>query len=184
MSVRTALFASVVGLSLAACGGGITVNTDYDPAAGPAMAAYKTYSWLPSTQHQGDQLTSARIKGAVDNQLAAKGFRKIEGDAADFRVTYILALEGKVDYTTTTSGTGYGYGGWYGRGGIGMTSSRTTATEWTQGTLAIDIIDGKKSEMVFRSVGQAEVTPDLTPAERSERVNEAVLEMLRDFPPK
>ena len=180
MNVRSAFVVAMVGLSLAACGGGMRVNTDYDPAAGPAITGYRTWSWLPATAHPGDRLTAAGIRGAIDNQLASKGFTKVEGDSADFRVSYTLAYYGKVEYNVVNPW--YGYGAWYGdRMGVGNSRSNT---EWDQGTLAIDIVDGKKGELVYRTVGQAEITSDLSPKDRIERVNRAVIALLKSFPPR
>lgn len=180
MNVRRAFVLAMVGGSLTACGGGLRANTDYDPASGPAMTAYRTWSWLPATAHTGDRLTAAGIRGAIDNQLAAKGFTKVEGDDADFRVSYILADEGMVEYNVVNPW--YGYGAWYGaRMGVGSSRSSTV---WDEGTLAIDIVDGKKGELVYRTVGQAEITTDLSPADRIERVNKAVIALLESFPPR
>ena len=65
-----------------------------------------------------------------------------------------------------------------------MSTSRTTAYNWTQGTLVLDIVDGKSNEMVYRATAEAEVNQDLSPAERQTRVNEAAVRMLEKFPPK
>ncbi len=180
MSVRRAFGLAMVGLSLAACGGGMSANTAYDPAAGPVMTAYRTWAWLPASAHPGDRLTAAGIRGAIDNQLAARGFTKVEGDDADFRVSYILADAGRVEYNVVNPW--YGYGAWYGaRMGAGNPGSNT---QWDQGTLAIDIVDGRRGELVYRAVGQAEITTDLSPANRIERVNTAVIALLKSFPPR
>ena len=65
-----------------------------------------------------------------------------------------------------------------------MSTSRTTAYNWQQGTLVLDIVDGKSNEMVYRSTAQAEVDQDLSPTERQTRLNAGALKMLEKFPPK
>lgn len=180
MNRGTALLAAV---ALTACGGGVSVKTDYDPSAVQAMAAYKTYSWAPAKQQQSlSEITRQRIVSAVDAALAAKGLQKV-ASGGDFQVAYVAAATQQTDYNTTSNYYGYGYGRWYG-GGMGGVSSHTTATNWTQGTLALDIVDGKKNEMVYRAVAQAEVDQDLSPAERQTRINAAAVKMLANFPPK
>jgi len=180
MTRGTVLLAAV---ALSACGGGITVKSDFDPAAAPAMRAYKTYSWAPSKRDQTvSQINAQRIHTAVDAALAAKGFQKVPS-GGDFMVAYIATTAQQTDYTTTNDYYGYGWGRWYGAGG-GMSTSRTTAYNWTQGTLVLDIVDGKSNEMVYRATAEAEVNQDLSPAERQTRLNGAAVQMLEKFPPK
>ncbi len=88
-----------------------------------------------------------------------------------------------MDYQTIYDDYGYGWGR-YGRFGIGTTTSRTTTTEWEEGTLLIDIIDGRNTELMWRSVGQAKLSEQRrTPEEAQERANEVAAKMLADFPP-
>ena len=68
--------ATVILLALAAaCGGGIAVNTDYDPQASPRMDAWKAWSWLPDP---GGQDTG------VDSTLAQLVGLEIESHTGDF----------------------------------------------------------------------------------------------------
>ena len=76
----------------------------------------------------------------------------------------------------------------YGRGRpamvMGTTRSRTTAREWEEGTLIIDIIEGSGEDLIWRSVGQAKLSQSTLPPEDAQaRFNEVVMEMLADFPP-
>lgn len=181
MNRTTALLTAV---ALSACGSGVSVKSDYDPSAVQAMNAYKTYSWAPSKRTQDvTSLNAQRIQAAVDAALSAKGLQKAAAGTGDFLVAYIVSTSQQTDYSTTSDYYGYGWGRWYGAGG-GMSTSRTTAYNWTQGTLVLDIVDGKSNEMVYRATAEAEVNQDLSPAERQTRVNEAVVRMLEKFPPK
>jgi hypothetical protein len=169
-------------LALTACGGGIDVKSDYDPAAVQAMNSYKTYSWATAKRDQTvSNLNAQRIVEAVDNALKTKGFTK-QASGGDFQVAFIATTAQQTDYSTTNDYYGYGWGRWY--GGAGMSTSRTTAYNWTQGTLVLDIVDGKSNEMVYRATAQAEVDQDLTPTERQARLNAGALKMLEKFPPK
>ncbi len=174
--------AVLTAMALSACGGGVSVKSDFDPAAAPAMRAYKTYTWAVQKRDQNiNNLAKQRITTAVDAALVAKGYTKA-ASGGDFLVAYIASTSQQTDYTTTSDYYGYGWGRWY--GGMGATTSRTTATNWTQGTLVIDIVDGKSNEMVFRTTGQAEIDQDMTPDERQARLNAAAVQMLANFPPK
>ena len=177
---RSSLVLAAVVLS--ACGGGVSVKTDFNPEAAAAMNAYKTYSWATIKRDQGvTPLNRDRIIAAVDAALASKGFQK-QATGGDFQVAFIASMQQQTDYTTTSDYYGYGYGRWYGGGG--MSTSRTTAYNWTQGTLVLDIVDGKSNELVYRSTAEAEVDQDLSPAERQTRLNSGALKMLEKFPPK
>jgi hypothetical protein len=169
-------------MALSACGGGIDIKTDYNPEAVQAMNAYKTYSWATAKRDQTvSNLNAQRIVSAIDAALSSKGFQKVES-GGDFLVAFMATTAQQTDYTTTNDYYGYGWGRWYGGGG--MSTSRTTAYNWTQGTLVLDIVDGKTNEMVYRSTAQAEVDQDLAPAERQTRLNQGALRMLEKFPPK
>ena len=170
-------------LALTACGGGIDIKSDYDPAAVQAMNSYKTYSWATAKRDQTiSTLNAQRIHDAIDNALKTKGFTKVES-GGDFQVAFIATTAQQTDYTTTNDYYGYGWGRWYGAGG-GMSTSRTTAYNWQQGTLVLDIVDAKTNQMVYRSTAQAEVDQDLSPTERQTRLNTGALKMLEKFPPK
>src|ERR1700716_786961 len=55
---------------------GAEVHTDYDHAAD--FAKYKTYSWI--NIKAGDPLWTDRIARAIDNELTAKGWSKVDSD--------------------------------------------------------------------------------------------------------
>ena len=169
-------------VALAGCAG-VSYNYDFDP--GIDFAGYQTYVWVQPSQDLGqnprgvDQLIERRIMAAVDDQMSAKGYRKIERGQPDFAVNFLLTTQQNVNYTTYYSGWGY-RGGWYG----GMGSSHTTATEWTEGTLILDIFDAGAKELVWRGTATAELQEVRSPEERERRINEVVGKMLERYPPQ
>jgi hypothetical protein len=150
-----------------------------------------TYAWFqlapqpdrgePPTQ--ANAIVAGRIHRAVDQALAAKGFSKAEVGKADFMVTYALVLRPRLVMVHTGwaypfggwGWGGWGWGGWGGWGG-GWTSSRT----FTEGTLVVDILDGKNRQLVWRGVADGAFT---RPNPSDERVARVVARVLRDFPP-
>ncbi len=173
---------------LAGCGGGLKVDTDYDPQAD--FASMRTYQWAQRTPTGDDDprvfnaITEGRVKTAVNNALQAKGFREVSS-SPDVYVAWHGAIEGKMSYQTINDNYGYGWGR-YGAGGWGMgtSTSRTTTQEWDEGMLLIDFIDAGTEELVFRTVGQAKLSEARrTPQEAQEKANEVVAKMLADFPP-
>ena len=65
-------------------------------------------------------------------------------------------------------------------GGVG--TSRTTATEYTVGTLIIDFYDARQRELVWRGSGEGKVNQARDPEESQERINQVVTLILQDFP--
>ena len=174
---------SVLALTLAcrACSG-IRVTTDYDPSAD--FTRLRSYAWLDEQSGvQGDRadvtsLLDRRVRRSVDTELQKKGLSSVARAGADALVTYHLGVETKLDVNTID--TGYGYGrGWY-RGGV---STHTTVTEYQEGTLLIDLVDPKAKQLIWRGSGQARVRRSSTPEEREQRIDEAVAEILKSFPP-
>lgn len=176
-----AILPLALGLGLAACSG-ISYNHDFDPQTD--FAAFETYVWAQPSPDAGQnprgvsELVERRVIAALDEQLAAKGYRKIERGQPDFVVNFIVTTQQKVDYTTYYTGWGY-YGGWYG----GMSTAQTQAREWTEGTMIVDLFDADDKSLVWRGWAQGTIEPNLPPEERNRRINNVVSKLMEKFPP-
>ena len=108
-------------------------------------------------------------------------------DDADAVVGWQLTTEQRSSFQTVSTGWGgygYGWGGWYGGAGMGMSSSRTTERRYEVGSLAIGIFDVKREEMIFTSTGSKTLSSGtLSPEESQKEIDEAVAEILEEFPP-
>jgi hypothetical protein len=113
----TVLFLALLGTVLAQ-----QVKTDFDHQAN--FSQYKTYTW--QTIKPANSLWEARIKSAIDAQLAAKGWTQVDsgGDVA------IVAMA--TSHTERTLQTFYdGMGGgwrWRGFGGMGEATTMDTVS--------------------------------------------------------
>jgi hypothetical protein len=119
------------------------VNTEESNAANPMMAD--------------------RIEALIKQKLKEGGATEVT-ENPDIYVTYHITTEQQTSYTTSSFGYGGYYGGWggygrYGYGGYGpnMTSSTTTAHNYTEGTLIIDAYDGAEKKMIWRATGTVTV---------------------------
>jgi hypothetical protein len=180
----TAAFA----VTLAACSG-LTVNSDFDPAAN--FGAFQTFEWLPDSESDAaglaqDPLVDRRIRAAIDTDLQSKGFRRLD-DGADFAVGYQLSTREDVSYTTMHSGWsthGYGWGYWGPRTGVGISSSTTRRNVTTVGQLLIGIFDEESREMVWRGSGEKSLSNrQMSPQEMQEEINDIVSRIMETFPP-
>src|SRR5437763_16818332 len=110
--VCTLFILAVVGAGLAQ-----HVKTDFDHQAN--FNQYKTYSWQEIKP--ANSLWDDRIKNAVDAQLAAKGWTKVDS-GGDVAVVAIKTTQ--TERTLQTFYDGFG-GGWRWRGFGGFDSSTT-----------------------------------------------------------
>ena len=149
------------------------VQTDFDHKAN--FTQYKTYSWQQIKP--ADSLWDARIKDAVDAQLAAKGWTQVES-GGDVAIVGIKTTQ--TQRTLQTFYDGFG-GGWRWRGFGGMGESTTTEQDYKEGTLVVDLYDAKTKQLVWR--GSAEDTISDKAEKNEKNLDKAVAKMFKDFPP-
>ena len=112
-----------------------------------------------------DDLTDRQIKATFDAELVKKGLSKSDSDSADRLVGYQAAISTEKEVTSYDTGWGYGPGWRYGYGAPGISTS-TTSTLYV-GTLAVDMYDPGKKQLVWR--GTATKTLDEKPSRTSAR---------------
>lgn len=175
-----ALALTVIGCS------SMRIQSDFDPEAAPNFGAYGTYAWLPHPQggdvRINNELTARRISGAVDRELAAKGYQKQDSGSPSFKIGYHAAVEGRMEAESMNTYYGYGWGRWGGWGGMAVGTDYVR--EYDEGMLILDIVDGKSGELVWRGTAEAEVDMMADPQQRQEKINTAVRKILERFPPQ
>jgi len=177
--MKRLLFLTIVVITAISCST-IKISSDFDRTAG--FSGYKTYSFtqealtLPITD-----LNRNRLLKAVENELAAKGFTKSDSNPD---VMIDLKLKGEQKQTATATNTGgYGYGYRYGWSG-GFSTTTINYDTYVDGTLFIDMIDAKKSQLVWQGRGTATLDPDASEAKREKNINYAVKQIFTKYPPK
>jgi hypothetical protein len=165
----------IAALFLAGCST-ISVNQDYDPAYD--FSKLKTFGFIPITEEAGiDQLNATRLGDAIKANLTAKGYTLSEN--SDFGIALFFTKDTK----TSIQSTGYGYGYGYGYRGYGGMGGSTYVTQYEEGTLVIDFVDMAKQELVWRGVGTGALSDSPSVEERTENINNAVSQILAQFPP-
>jgi hypothetical protein len=147
------------------------VTTDYDHKVD--FGRYHTYSWIGV--RAGNSLWQDRIMAAIDNDLAAKGWTKVAsgGDAA----VSAFGRTREQDTLRTFYDTfpGWGWSGWGG-------GTATTYTDRsTIGALTVDIFDANSKRLIWR--GMATDTLSDKPEKNREKLEKAVEDMFKKFPP-
>ncbi len=167
----------------------VRTQVDYDPGAD--FSAWRTYAWYPSgPATTGDlrldsPLLHRRIVDAVDRNLEAFDFARLEQGEPDFYVNFHLSTERHLDvwtmnrvYAPGPRGAGWGRSGW---GGAGW--SETVVDEYEEGTLVIDLVDVASRQLVWRGAGTRLLTRAMRQEQLTRQVNETVDEILAAFPP-
>ena len=170
LAIGTAVLAAAAGLLFA------SVRTDYDHKAD--FAKYHTYSWIGV--RAGNGLWQERITSAVDNALQAKGWQKVPS-GGDASVSAMGQTSEKDTMETFYDGfPGWGWrAGWWG-GGMGM--SQTEVIPERVGNLTVDIFDSQSKQLIFR--GESSETITGKPDKNEKKLDSAVMDMFKKFPPK
>jgi hypothetical protein len=166
----------------------VKVVADYDMKTD--FTQYKTFAFYKKgiDKAQISDLDKRRILKAVEAELMAKGFTKSE--TPDLLVNIFTKSQKKVDiYNNNFYGAGfYGaglYGGWYGGWypwyygpNYGMQIS-----EYTEGTLFIDLIDAHKKELAWQGIGSGGLSTSGNVPKKEERIKEFVNQIMAQYPP-
>jgi hypothetical protein len=153
---------------------------DYDKSASFGM--YRTYALKDGTP-AGQQLIDQRIVAAIEAQLAAKGMKR-DDTTPDVFVVYHVAFDQQKDISSYSSGPMYGGYGWGYGGGWGSTTTDVRVREILIGTLAVDMVDSSRKQMVWRGLGTKEIDTGAKPDKRDKNINKAVEKIFKNYPPK
>jgi hypothetical protein len=171
----------LLGIAAVSACSSITTNADYDQAAN--FSSYKTYAWK-NVEPMQNQIVEDRIHASIDRTLASKGLTKVESNPDLWVVTHArLSKETQIN----TYNTGWGYGGWGGYGwgawGGGAGMSTSTVNEIPVGNLVVDLVDARKSQMVWRGQASKTLDPGASPETKQKNIDEAITKMFAPYPP-
>jgi hypothetical protein len=164
------------------------VSQDWNPEVD--FASYDTFALLEeeTPRPESQAFFAARVERALETVMEEKGLRLTDSNP-DLLISWDAATEGQMSVSTYgTSYYGGGYRGRYGRGrygwggGVGYGTTTTRVNQWDEGTLVIEIIDPEIEELVYTASGQAELTENQSPEQRTERINQGVARILRQYP--
>jgi hypothetical protein len=148
-------------LLLGACASGPTIIANHDPNAD--FSAYKTFSFIDplSTDRAGASgVLSGFLIKATSAELEARGMKRGWPDP-DLLIDFVVSAQQTIQSRSQPSSSATmhrgrgGYGTW---SGYSMSMSTTTATQKTEGTVAIDVIDRKRKQIVWEAAATGRVT--------------------------
>jgi hypothetical protein len=155
--------ASLAALLLVAFAGcasnGIQTSTSFDPLT--TFPSQATFVWddaanrLPADERIAQLDLDPMIRQAAEEAFAARGYRRVASEPADYRLSYEI-----------------GENRWHGPEG-------TTSVV----SISLQLADATSRRRVWLGFGRAEVQQGLTRDERARRLRSAFDELLASFPP-
>jgi hypothetical protein len=181
-SLRIVVAAALVSM-FAACATTFETHADHDRKQN--FGTYRTFAWISDQpmmtapgEARASPLNQRRIEEAIEKEFTAKGFRKVaERDTADFVVSYTVGARDRLDVQSyPTPYRGPWLWGWpYFGHDVDVTSYR-------EGTLAIDVFDGKTHQPVWHGWASRRIS-DADVKNAAELIPPAVASILKKFPP-
>ncbi len=166
-----------IAITVLLAGLGSAQDVQYNFDQQTDFSRFHTYKWidLPGGQKVGD-LLAKDIRRAFDAALAKKGLAETEAETADLNVGYQVA----VNQEKQLVGHGWGYGpGW--RRGPGMTTATTETI--LVGSVALDMYDVSRRQLVWRGIVTKAVDPNARPETRRKNLTKAFEKLLKNYPP-
>ena len=179
--LRLTRLAAVVMFMLALGGCATTMTVSSHVARGLDFTQYGTYDWGPADalpagdpRLDGKPFFHDRVQGAVERQLAARGFERSTSATPDLLIHYHASITQRIDVNRVDREHGYCYG----------ENCSVRVFEFETGTLVLDMVDTRTNRVIWRGWVQDSLQGLLDNPDRMARtINEAVRRMLEKFPP-
>ncbi|MGA9852515.1 MAG: DUF4136 domain-containing protein [Gammaproteobacteria bacterium] len=176
------LLLAALAMLLAACAPRVYV--DHDDTA--RFSNLRTFAWISPPMGPvnnpilDSQILEERVQRAVVANLASRGYVQTTPDQSpDFIVTYHTVSKQKLESSGTSFSVGVGGFYPYGFGSVFMPVGNTVQSR-EQGTLMLDIINGRSKRLVWRGWTKDWISQDNY---SDKAVSEDVQKILAKFPP-
>lgn len=179
---RLLLAGALLGfLALTGCASGPTIRSNADP--GVDFARFQTFNFMQplSTDREGYQsFISRNLMVAAERELTALGLRRTDANP-DLLVNFSANLDQRLRVTQTPQSSMGAFGSH--RRGFYSTwpSYRTDVTQYTQGTLVVDVIDAARMQLVWEGVASQRITQSRA-ADIGPTIDTAMQEIFARFP--
>ncbi len=171
-------------LSITGCASGPTIIANSAPDFN--ISDHQTFSFMrPLSTDRGNvrTLTSTHLINATTRELELAGLRRVDGNA-DLMINFVVSSRETISSRSTPS-TGMSlhhgrgrYGTW---SGYSMSMSTTEVVQRTEGTVAVDIVDASRNQLVWEGAATARVTDSMR-QNLEQTLSNAVADMFMQFP--
>lgn len=170
-------------ITLAACQSS-TVTVDYDTQAD--FSNTKRYDWAEKNSgvEEGfDPLLAQRVKTAVERNLAAASLSPAVGSKPDVLVRYYVGSHTEEQESKSRGSIGFGSGGGNVGVGIGLSFPLGGSKVVKQAQIMVDMLNPDSGKLVWRGTNRIKIS-DETPEQVTTKVNQAIAEIFKQYPPK
>jgi hypothetical protein len=183
MKVIISLLAAAL---LAGCASGPKIHSDYDHSVD--FSQYRSYGFFNPLGIEGNNYTSLigqTFRESISRQMEQRGYT--QSDNPDLLINVSARLEDKTKVTTYNDP--YPYGSYYGYRtgfydpwmGYGFGTS-THVSQYTEGTVNVDIVDAGAKRMVWEGIAVGRVNSDKNNAELRAAIQAGVVDMFSGYP--
>jgi len=177
---------AMVALTLiSACASSVKIQSDYDRSVD--FSQYKTYGYYNPMGIENPNYSSLlgqMFRDAIDAQMQPRGY--VLSDNPDLLINVSARLEDKTRVTTMSDPM---YGGYYGYrddlydpwGGYGF-GTTTHVSQYTEGTVNVDMVDIQQKRMVWEGIAIGRVDEKETNPELRADIMSGVAEMFENYP--
>ena len=175
-----------VAILLASCASKPTIETDYDHTID--FSQYKTYGFFNPMGIENPNYSSiygSIFRDAISKEMESRGYTM--SDNPDLMINVSGRLQDKTKVTTTSDpymGGGYygyrrgAYGAW---GGYGY-GTQTHVSNYTEGTVNVDMVDRAMKRMVWEGVAVGRIDEKRTNEESRANIHAGIQEMFAGYP--
>jgi hypothetical protein len=191
-SGRRVLAGVLVLAGVVACASNeVHVRTAMAPDAN--LSTERTFRFLPMTTSRRDtnvaqdrnpmfenSITGREVRHDIERELGQRGYTHVRDGDADLTVAYYIGSKNRLQVTDYNYG--YPFWGWRGWrwGSAWVVGPERQVTEYEEGTVIVDILDGAGKKLLWRGVGRSEVPDD--PQDYAKALNRSVSAILKQYP--
>lgn len=183
-SASKLIYLTLFILIFAGCASKPKIHSVYEE--GTDFSGYKTYKFIENQDGSAyDTLADKYIKEGITRNLQARGMEPAE--IPDLLIAYNIHRQEKIQ-TSVSSNPGvsgyYGYRSRYGYAGYGAGAgfgTTTNVSQYTEGTLNIDLVDTKRRQLIWEGVAIGRLK-DKVPADAKEKVAAIIDSIFSELP--
>ncbi len=175
---RKMLLIGALALFIIGCASAPRITTNTNPTVD--FASFETYSFMPvlgTDRPNGVQTPlSTMLMSAMSREMSSRGYQR--SDNPDLLINFFVNTEGRLDVRQVPApGTfhGYRFNRYATWGGY-----RTEVRQYTQGTLAIDLVDARQNVLAWEGIAQKRLDSSAQQINQ-ERVDDIVRQVMAEF---
>ena len=172
------LLIGALALLTAGCASAPRITTNTSPAAD--FASFDTYNFMPvlgTDRPNGEQTPlSAMLMSAMSREMSSRGYQR--SDNPDLLINFFVNTERRMDVRQVPAPStfhGFRFNRYATWGGY-----RTEVRQYTQGTLAIDLVDARQKVLAWEGIAQQRLGSSAQQITQ-EQVDDVVRQVMAEF---